>query len=155
MASWKMLRSKLRSARRFSVKEWRFLIIATLWLTVLRVSMPLFGFRRCVAAYGAKSKCAATLSLTPKQANTVQTISKCVQIASRNSIFKPNCLRSSLVLWRLLSHHGIPASLRIGVRDEKEGITAHAWIELNGAVLNDRPDVANNYLCFEGQDNYW
>lgn len=155
MASWKMLRSKLQSIRLFSVEEWRFLIAASLWLAFLRVALPILGFRRCVATCGANSKSTSNSSSTAEQAHIVQTISKCVQIASNNSIFKPNCLRSSLVLWRLLSRYGVQASLRIGVISAKEGIVAHAWIVSDGVVLNDRPDVENNYFCFESQENYW
>jgi len=46
------------------------------------------------------------------------------------------CLTQALTLQALLSREGIHSDLRIGVaRDDASGIIAHAWVEIDGAVI--------------------
>ena len=60
------------------------------------------------------------------------------------------CLERSAVLVRLLDHCGRPGELRIGVRrNAGDGLAFHAWVTLDGGVLNDDPDVVRDFLPFE------
>ena len=68
------------------------------------------------------------------------------------SPIKGKCLSQSLVLWHLLKRKGIQSELRIGVRKKDDRLSlatdnfdAHAWVEFQGEVLNDRPDVYENF----------
>jgi len=63
--------------------------------------------------------------------------------------FGANCLGESLTLVVLLQRLAYPASLRIGARRAAAGLEAHAWVELDGMPLNDRPDIAADYAPFE------
>lgn len=59
-----------------------------------------------------------------------------------------SCLPRSLVLWTLVRERG--ATLRLGIaRFPHEGFAAHAWVELDGVPLNDRPDIAERYAAVE------
>jgi hypothetical protein len=60
-----------------------------------------------------------------------------------------NCLQRSLVLARLLSRRGMNPSLKLGVRREDSTLRFHAWIELAGTVVNDRPDIADHFTPFD------
>lgn len=60
-----------------------------------------------------------------------------------------NCLKKSLVLWYLLRCQGIVSELRIGVRREQGEFQAHAWVEYQGIVLNDTPNVRQHFAMFE------
>lgn len=60
--------------------------------------------------------------------------------------YRPTCLPQSLVLWHLLRSNGTPAELNIGVRKAENEFSAHAWIEVDGQVINDSPDVAEHYV---------
>jgi hypothetical protein len=51
------------------------------------------------------------------------------------------------VLLRQAGHDG---TLRIGARRSDAGLEAHAWVELNGAPLNDRVDIAERFTPFLG-----
>jgi hypothetical protein len=62
-----------------------------------------------------------------------------------------NCLGESLTLALLLQRLEYPALLRIGARRAQTGIEAHAWVELDGVPLNDRPDIAAHYSPFGDQ----
>jgi hypothetical protein len=53
------------------------------------------------------------------------------------------CLQRSAVGACLLRHCGIPAKMVIGVRIMP--ILAHAWVEVDGAVVNDVPRVQQYY----------
>jgi hypothetical protein len=52
-------------------------------------------------------------------------------------------------LWWLLLGQGIHADLRIGVTRPQGQFEAHAWIEYQGVVINDRQDVGRRYSVFE------
>ena len=73
-----------------------------------------------------------------------------IAIAARYGPFSPSCLERSLLLWWLLRRAEIDSQLRIGVRKEPGRFVAHAWVEYDRMVLNDRPDVGTHYAAFEG-----
>ena len=69
---------------------------------------------------------------------------------------KGKCLSQSLVLWHLLSRQGITSQLRIGFEKvdahlpiASDNFTAHAWVECQGVVLNDRQDVYERFAVFD------
>ena len=53
--------------------------------------------------------------------------------------FRPRCLTSSLVLFRLLREQGAAAELVIGLHDEARDHEAHAWVEIEGADVGPPP----------------
>ena len=59
------------------------------------------------------------------------------------------CLQRALALRALLSHRGLSATVRIGVAREGQTIRAHAWVDHEGCVLNEAPDVAERYVPLE------
>ncbi|MBK6799485.1 MAG: lasso peptide biosynthesis B2 protein [Acidobacteria bacterium] len=56
--------------------------------------------------------------------------------------FRFNCLQRSLCLWFLLERCGIDCSIWIGSRRILDKFEAHAWVEFEGAVLNDSQDIS-------------
>lgn len=63
----------------------------------------------------------------------------------RVRIFPASCLVESLALWRALRRRRIPADLKIGVRTLTGNFESHAWVELQGMVLNDIEQVGMIY----------
>ncbi len=53
------------------------------------------------------------------------------------------CLQRSAVTACMLKAHGIPAQLVIGAQHTP--FKAHAWVEVDGRVVNDRPYVPDVY----------
>jgi hypothetical protein len=53
------------------------------------------------------------------------------------------CLQRSAATARLLKKHGFPAEVVIGV--QQLPFLAHAWVEVAGRVVNDKPYVAEIY----------
>jgi hypothetical protein len=60
------------------------------------------------------------------------------------------CLPRALVMDALLRSSGIASVLRIGVASVDGTVTAHAWVEVDGAPVADRSDVAATYAAFDG-----
>jgi hypothetical protein len=65
---------------------------------------------------------------------------------------RPNCLTRSVTLWWILRRRGTDSALRIGVRTADGRFEAHAWVELDGLVVNDDADIAHRFAPFEGTD---
>lgn len=53
------------------------------------------------------------------------------------------CLQRSVATTLLLRRYGLPAELVIGVQILP--FKSHAWVELHGTVINDRPYVTTQY----------
>lgn len=76
-------------------------------------------------------------------------ISLLVGLAVRHGVWRANCLQRSLALWWLLRRNGIRSELHIGTRKIGRQLDAHAWIEIEGVVLNDSSDVRHRYEPFD------
>jgi Transglutaminase-like superfamily len=57
------------------------------------------------------------------------------------------CLQRSAVTMLLLRRYGIHAETVIGV--QRLPLKAHAWVEVDGHVINDKPEVQLDYLVME------
>jgi len=53
------------------------------------------------------------------------------------------CLQRSAALVCLLKRHGVPAQMVIGA--QQMPFKAHAWVEVEGRVVNDKPYTAELY----------
>jgi hypothetical protein len=73
-----------------------------------------------------------------------------VNAADRHGLVHPSCLAKSLTLRWLLRREGIASDLRIGIRKENEKFEAHAWVELEGAALNEPEEHHRHYAAFDG-----
>ena len=91
------------------------------------------------------------------QVETAKETAFALAVAIRLGPWKPQCLTRSLALAWLLRWRGIPFVIRIGVprgttmgrEGEPVSISAHAWVEHAGIVLNDRQDVALQFSAFD------
>lgn len=70
--------------------------------------------------------------------DSVVSVAWAVTRAARYGVFRPQCLVRSLAIQRMLRRRGIvTGSLNVGVRMQNGSFEAHAWVELNGAVVGD------------------
>jgi len=72
-----------------------------------------------------------------------------VNTADRHGFVHPSCLAKSMTLWWLLGRQGIDSLLRIGIRKENDKFEAHAWVERNGAALNEPDEHHHHYAAFD------
>lgn len=68
-----------------------------------------------------------------------QRMSRIVHRTLRLGPWRPRCLISSLVLYRLLREQGDDAELVIGLPDQPRDKDAHAWVEIGGIDVGPPP----------------
>ncbi len=105
------------------LQAWLLLLLADLALRLLPFSTVLRYFNPACRS------CPADLSIA------VARIAWLVEKAGMHCPTETSCLKEALVLSRLLSGRGIPATLRIGVGQQAESFAAHAWLEQDGQVI--------------------
>lgn len=66
-------------------------------------------------------------------------LSRIVGRTLRLGPWRPRCLISSLVLYRLLREQGDDAELVIGLPDQPRDKDAHAWVEIDGVDVGPPP----------------
>lgn len=145
---FKSLVRKGRIWARLSWEEHLLLLQAFVLLPLVALSLKLWGMQRTQRALVWLPHHAMSMSsevLLPQ----VEKTARMVGIAAWHSALWTNCLKKSLVLWYLLHRQGIVSELRIGVRREQGEFQAHAWVEYQGVVLNDTPNVRQHFAMFE------
>lgn len=140
-----------RKLRRLSAPEWWLLVQAMVLLPLTAVALHLMGLRRwqLVLARLAPVEDAAAASPAEPSFEHARRAARMIAAASRHGLWRANCLEESLVLWWLLRRRAIRAELRIGVRKGASRVEAHAWVELDGLILNDSDDVNRRYPPFD------
>lgn len=63
------------------------------------------------------------------------------------------CLPRSLALARLLRIHGLESGLRVGLRQTRDQLVGHAWVEHHGVAVGDDEAFVRTFrpLCVAGQ----
>jgi hypothetical protein len=74
---------------------------------------------------------------------------RAVHSAQLHGPTSPNCLVRSMTLWWILLREGVEGELHIGARKQDEQFEAHAWVELDGQILNDGDEVREDYALFD------
>ena len=109
----------------------------------LRVS----GFRAAQAWGRAR---AGRLAKTPADSRLAcRQVVHAVDRAARALPGNPNCLVRSLTVWTMLAARGIESQLQFGVRRAGGQTEAHAWVEVDGRVINDSPDIGERFPVLE------
>ena len=102
-----------------------------------------------------------TISLSAKDAQaSARDTSFALAVAIKYGPWRPKCLVRSLTLGWFLGRRGIPFEVRIGVPGGQSTIganrnpdfSAHAWVEHDGVVLNDKQDIALDFAPFTKDD---
>jgi len=128
---------RFRQFRRLSGFERGVVLEAVIGLPIAWLAVRLLGFRICRAAFekphvavqNSKSREADTL-------NIARRIAHLEAVTAANLFFLTTCLEQSLVLCRMLRRRGLNADLRIGARKEADRFEAHAWVEVEGNVVD-------------------
>ena len=124
------------------------LLEAFVLLPKLAVWIRLLGLRR-VRALLHRLAPGSRAGVDPQSLAAARDAARLVAAAAARQPFAVSCLPRSLTLWWMLRRRGIPTELHLGVRNESGNIEAHAWLEADGVVLNDTPDVRDRYAAFD------
>jgi hypothetical protein len=118
-------------------------------LPLMALVLRLAGLRRCQCIFSLLYN--PVRKTEPPESTLVRAlhISRLVGLAVRHGGRPATCLQRSLALLWLLRRNGISSELHIGTRKEDGRLEAHAWIEIEGVVLNDSGDVRCRYEPFD------
>lgn len=119
---------------------------ASILLPCFWVGLRLFGLRR-MQAWQQRPPMPADTTLSVEE---VVEFGNLVNIAGRHAPCPVTCLTRSLLLDGMLHRHGVASQLRIGVRLSQGVFDAHAWVEVAGVPVNDRPEVIGQFKAFSG-----
>ena len=127
---------------------------AAVWLLATGLALSWLGYRRWFTSLQRRAARRPVQGSSPLEdpREFARAASRLVSAAARRLPLPRNCLRESLVLWWLLQQRSITCELRLGGRRAQERFEAHAWVELQGEVLNDSPDVAMRFAPFQPAD---
>jgi len=110
------------------------------------IAHDLFMFRNDFASLHRRVK-GYTVRPESSHCNAIEAIASAVDIAC---IFYPKpvlCLQRSALLVKMLRGQGVAAHLVIGA--QKLPFKAHAWVEVDGQIINDRLASREKFLVIE------
>jgi hypothetical protein len=84
---------------------------------------------------------------TEPSQNVVQKICGAMDVASIFYWKEVRCLQRTAATTCLLRQHGVPAYMVIGAR--LMPFKAHAWVEVRGQVVNDKPYIPSTYALVD------
>ncbi|HEX6159531.1 MAG TPA: lasso peptide biosynthesis B2 protein [Thermoanaerobaculia bacterium] len=121
----------------------RWALLGFAGLLVADVIVKLLGFRRLHAAVQAFPRPSAPCAADERVAAICHSINRAAAFYFKRAW----CLQRSAVTTCLLRLLGYPAEMIIGVR--KMPFYAHAWVEIDGRVVNDARTVQSFYVVLE------
>ena len=125
---------------------------AAVLLPVISLSLRIRGFRATQQslqdfAFFARAETRFPENLTAGE--RVGLTVRMVNAAAYHGWGRPTCLEKSLALWWFLRQVGVASSVRIGARTRDGRFEAHAWVECDGAALNEPGDAHRHYATFD------
>lgn len=121
-------------------------------LPVVKASLRLRGFKKTRESLEERQdRRSAPLAQMGTASEQVLRTSRMVRAAAHYGMVRTSCLEESLTLWHLLRKQGYAAKLRIGVRKLAQKFEAHAWVEYEGAALNQTEEMHRHYSAFESE----
>ena len=125
----------------FSIQLWVFWV----GVRVTRLLIRVLGFARTVTLLGSLPP---ALGRRPADAVAATSWARSIDRASGRP-YGGTCLDRSVFLWSLMRLHRLDGNVRIGISLDGDSIAGHAWVEVDGVVINDTPDVAESFAVFE------
>lgn len=149
MGFYRSLRRKAETWHSLSKSDRALVIRAMFLLPIVAASLKTLGLRR-TQLWLIRTSPGPVVPQTEQTRANVRRTAQMMAVACRRQPLRSTCLPRSIVLWSLLRRRGIASDIRIGARTNSQGeFQAHAWLEWNGKVLNDVPDVGRQYLPFK------
>lgn len=75
-----------------------------------------------------------------------------IKLACTLHPLRARCLHRSLILHTWLRHEGLPSMLRIGVTKQGNQLKAHAWVELDGRIVNDERAAIGAFIPLSSRE---
>ena len=131
--------------RALSAREQKALLASLVLLPLFWLGLRLAGLQR-FQAWLDSFPVARRAPLTDAEAAD---LGVAVNRAANHLLGPASCLTRSLLLRWLLRRFGTASDLRIGVSFEAGKLAAHAWVEIDGSPVNDRPEAVARFAAFD------
>src|ERR1700721_2090695 len=118
-----------------------FLLVCRTFLSLFSLELSLLT-RDFAAIYRRVRK--SSVSTMRLRRYSEQQILRAIDLACAFYFKEVLCLQRSVVTTRLLRRYGVDAGMGIGVR--RTPFQAHAWVEVAGRCVSDRPYIPQTYL---------
>ncbi len=135
----------LSTYRTLSARERKVLLASLVLLPLFWLGLRLAGLQR----FQAWLDCSPIARRAPLSQAEAAALGLAVNRAANHVLGPANCLTRSLLLRWLLRRYGTTSDLRIGVRFEQGKLAAHAWVEIDGIPVNDRPEEMAHFAAFD------
>jgi hypothetical protein len=122
------------------------MLFLILWAYIELIHFDLYVSRGTFAVLYQKVRDCEVRENTAVQSD-VERICSAVDLACIWYWKKVLCLQRSAATACLLKRHGVPARMVIGA--QQIPFKAHAWVEVNGRVVNDKPYTAEMYAVLD------
>jgi hypothetical protein len=124
---------------RLSFTEKRLLVGSVVLLPISAVVLRFISLRRFQSflSMGVSGDWSRRGYLNRSTIATAFETARMVRVASSRGLCRGNCLQRSVTLWWLLRRQNIESHIRFGARKESGKLTAHAWVEVEGLVLDE------------------
>jgi len=139
---------RVRRASTLDADDRRLLLAAYASLLLTDVALRTVGFRRLMARVPA----AAERRVATAQYRRASRFAYWLEVASHRHFVRARCLHRSLALHFWLRRKGLPSHLRIGVRKAGRQLLAHAWVEMEGTIVNDEASGIAVFATLPGLD---
>jgi hypothetical protein len=134
--------------RRLDADDRRLLVTAYASLALVDIALRALGFRRLMARVPE----AHEGTVRAAQHRRAGRFAYWLEVASHRHVVRARCLHRSLALHFWLRRKGLPSQLRIGVMKADGALMAHAWVEMEGRVVNDRQADVAAFAVLDGLD---
>ncbi len=118
---------------------------------VLRAYLRLIQFDLCLARGNLQALYdkvrTYTTAKVPTSADSTERICSAVDMACIWYWKEVLCLQRSAATACLLKRHGVPAQMVLGA--QQMPFKAHAWVEVHGRVVNDKPYMREMYAVLD------
>jgi|SRR6266404_903656 len=125
---------------------------AAMLLPLISLSLRIRGFRATQQGLQTFSFFSKAKKHLPENSDARERVGlsvRMVHAAARHGWGQPTCLEKSLALWWLLRQVGVTSVVRIGARKAAGKLEAHAWVECEGAALNEPAGEHRHYATFD------
>jgi hypothetical protein len=144
------MKKRINQLRALSFEEWRLLLASLVLLPLTGLMLRIIGFKK-TRSFLTKLVPAKSNSTTPEaeQLLYAKCVAHMVNVAANHGLYRANCLKKSLVTWRLLARKGIESDLKIGVKTDSDDFQAHSWVECHGHSLGEPANINYHFSAFD------
>lgn len=135
--------------RQLTSQECLLLAQALVVIPLLGLGLRILGWQRLKTFLERSGGSRRPHRLPEQELDYARRAARLTNIAAGRKPLQATCLQRSAALWWLLRRQGIESGIVLGVRKGDRRLHAHAWVEYQGIVLNDRPDVRERFAAFE------